>query len=296
MSALSVLFGILIAATAISSRDARAWGPEGHAMVAEIAEARLTVSARDQVAQLLSADGSGATHLDQIASWPDAVRLIRPGTGPWHFVDIPLDASQYDPSRDCAGENCVVTAIQRFSGTLSDPSADSKARVEALKFLVHFVGDIHQPLHAETDCSKFAPPECDKGGNLILLLFFGTPMNFHSVWDGGMIEQALDLHHDAHFQPDLQATGAEAKKLNAKISDTDAAAWGPDGLLAQLDTATIRWANESHALAQTAYRLLPTPRRHGWDQAYLEQEWFVVETQLMRAGVRLAKILNEILQ
>jgi S1/P1 Nuclease len=296
MAALNVVGALIFAAGMLCSGHSRAWGPEGHAIVAEIAELRLTDSARDQVAQLLAVDDSHATHLDQIASWPDAVRLARPETGAWHFVDIPLDVSQYDASRDCAGGNCVVGAIQRFAGVLADRKADPKVRVEALKFLVHFVGDIHQPLHSEHDCSKFPPPECDRGGNLVVLTFFGRSTNFHSVWDGGMIEEALDVHLGPHFQPDLQATAAEAKKLNAKILEANAAAWAPDGLAAHLDTAPIQWANESHALAQTAYRLLPTPRHHGWDQTYLEEEWPVVETQLTRGAIRLAKIINEALQ
>jgi nuclease S1 len=283
-------------ASAIScSGHAGAWGPEGHAMVAEIAEARLSDAARAQVAQILSADDSGAKHLDQIASWPDAIRPAKPETAPWHFVDIPLDASSFDAGRDCKGDNCVVAAIQRFTGVLGDSNADPRARVEALKFLVHFVGDIHQPLHCETDLSKFPPPEGDRGGNKISLTYFGKPMNFHSLWDGGLIEDALDVELGPHFTPDLQATAAEAAKLNQKIRASDAAAWAPEGLSAHLDTATVDWANESHALAQTAYRQLPTPRHHGWEEAYRDQEWPVVETQLTRAGVRLAKILNETL-
>jgi hypothetical protein len=296
MAHLNVAGAFIVATAVLCGGHARAWGPEGHAIVAEIAEARLTDSARGQIAQLLSLDDSHAKHLDQIASWPDAVRLARPETGPWHYVDIPLDVAEYDANRDCGEGSCVVAAIQRFAGVLRDRNAEAKARLEALKFVVHFVGDIHQPLHAEHDCSKFPPPECDRGGNLILVIFFENSTNLHSVWDGGMIEKALDVHLGPHFQPNLQATAAEAKKLNAKISDADAAAWAPDGLASHLNTATVQWANESHALAQTAYRLLPTPRHHGWDQTYLEQEWPVVETQLTRAGVRLAKIFNEILQ
>jgi hypothetical protein len=263
--------------------------------VAEIAEIRIGDPARAQIAQLLALDDSHAQHLDQIASWPDAVRLARPETGPWHFVDIPLDVPKYDPDRDCTGGNCVVAVIKRFAGVLGDRSADPKARLEALKFLVHFMGDIHQPLHAENDCSKFPPPECDRGGNKIRVSFFGKPMNFHGLWDGGMIEEGLDVKLGDHFMPDLQATAAEAKKLNEKIRDIDAAAWAPDGLTSSLDTATVDWANDSHALAQTAYRNLPTPRHQGWDQTYLDQEWNVVETQLSRAGVRPAKILDEAL-
>lgn len=285
----------IFAGAVLCSGHAAAWGPEGHAIVAEIAEMRLTGAAKAQVADLLSADDSHAKHLDQIASWADFMRTIRPETGPWHFVDIPLDASEYDAGRDCAEGNCVVEAIQRFAKVLRDRNAAKKDRVEALKWIVHFVGDIHQPLHCETDLSKFPPPEGDRGGNKVSLTFFDNHTNLHSVWDGGMIEHVLDVHLGPHFQPDLKATAAEAKKLNAHIKDGDASAWAPDGLADHLDTATVKWANDSHALAQTAYRILPTHRRHGWETAYIDEEWPVVQNQLERAGVRLAKILNEIL-
>src|SRR3954452_14544265 len=111
----------LIFLGAISWTDyAGAWGPEGHAIMAEIAEARLSDQARAQLTQILAADDSGAKHLDQIASWPDAVRPARPETAPWHFVDIPLDVGSYDGSRDCKQDNCVVAAIPRFAGVLGD--------------------------------------------------------------------------------------------------------------------------------------------------------------------------------
>jgi hypothetical protein len=284
------------ATTMLFSGHARAWGPEGHAIVAEIAEARLTDAAKSQIAQLLAADDSHAQHLDGIASWPDAVRPTRPETGPLHFVDIPLDADKYDASRDCAGGNCVVQAIQKYVGVLRNRNADKAARLEALKFIVHFVGDIHQPLHCETDTSKFPPPEGDRGGNKVHVTFLGHSTNLHSVWDGRMIEDVLDVELGPDFTPDLNATAAEAKKLNAAISANNAAAWAPQGLTDRLDAVTVEWANDSHKLAQDAYRNLPTRPRHGWEQAYEDQEWSAVEGQLQRGGVRLARILNEALQ
>src|SRR3954447_5666608 len=132
--------------------------------------------------------------------------------------------------------------------------------------------------------------------NSIRNYFDKEKTNLHSLWDGVIIEEALDLQLGDHFQPDLQATLAEAKKLNKKIRDSDASAWAPQGLLGQLDTSLIDWANSSHSLAQDAYRNLPIPQRRGWDETYKEEAWPVIEGQLMRAGVRLAQILNEALQ
>lgn len=292
----------VLVTTAFFSSPSYAWGPEGHAIVAEIAEARLKDSPAvlDQIKQLLASDDSHAKNLDQIASWADAVRPSRPETENWHFVDIPLDSDKYDASRDCKQTekgDCVVAAIQRSVKALRDRSVGQPERVEALKFLVHFVGDIHQPLHAENDCSKFSPPECDRGGNKISVSFRDRKRtNLHAVWDGGMIEDVLQVELGPHFQPDLQATAAEATKLNKKIPDAEATAWAPQDLIDHLDTATIKWAEDSHRLAQTAYQNLPTRRKAGWEDAYEDEEWDVVETQLEKAGVRLAEILKEALQ
>ena len=103
----------------------------------------------------------------------------------------------------------MLAAIERFANVLGDRNASKKDRVEALKWIVHFVGDIHQPLHCETDLSKFPPPEGDRGGNKVTLSFRDrTHDNLHSVWDGGIIEDVLDLQLGPHFQPDLQGTAA----------------------------------------------------------------------------------------
>jgi hypothetical protein len=124
---------------------ASAWGPEGHAVVAELAEMRLTAGAKARVAQLLPPGES----LASIASWADEVRHKLPATAPWHFVDIPAGQT-YLASRDCPvtaaspqGE-CVIGAIRHFQQVLAD-SQQAAQHPDALKWIVHFVGDIHQP-------------------------------------------------------------------------------------------------------------------------------------------------------
>jgi hypothetical protein len=125
--------------------DLLGWGGEGHRIVANIAEARLTPAAKAQILLLL--DGA---HLADVASWADEVRRDRPGTSNGHYVDIPYEASSYDASRDCKPTDrgdCGIAEIDRAERVLSYTSQSKAARVEALKFLVHFVGDLHQPLH-----------------------------------------------------------------------------------------------------------------------------------------------------
>ena len=122
-----------------------AWGGDGHQIVCLIAEDRLTPAAKAAVHDLLGKDVNISDA--EVASWADKVRRERPATGPWHFVDIPLDAKGFDEKRDGRHGNNVMDKVSDFRAVLKDRKASKQDRAEALKFLVHFVGDLHQPLH-----------------------------------------------------------------------------------------------------------------------------------------------------
>jgi hypothetical protein len=136
--------------------QALAWGQEGHSIVAEIAQQRLTPPAARMVGTLLK-----GRSLASIASWADDERETHPATEGWHFVDIPLDVETYDRTRDCKPDalkgDCIVVELDRLTTSLRCSIGD--ALIEALKFAVHFVGDIHQPLHtvAEKTGGNAAP-------------------------------------------------------------------------------------------------------------------------------------------
>lgn len=263
---------LLVAPTAL------AWGPEGHAIIADIAESHLTPAAKAHVGELLAMEGH--VHLDEVASWADEVRQQRRETAPWHYVDIPLDAPGYDAARDCPGGNCVVATIIAFEKVLADKSAVQQDRLEALKWVVHFVGDIHQPLHAED--------HSDKGGNEVHVVYFGKATNLHAVWDGGIIEHALDLHLGPNYSFDHEAVRLDAKKLDITMKDEP---------LGPLDEAVVGWANNAHQTARTiAYADLPQDLSGDWSETYQEKVWPAVRFQLGLAGLRLAKVLNEALQ
>jgi hypothetical protein len=265
---------------------AMAWGPQGHAIVADIAQAHLTPAATAQVSALLKLDGDD--RLDQIASWADDNRKQFPKTGVWHYVDIPLDEPSYVAARDCHDGECVVAKIDEFAKVLADHSAAPQDRLLALKWLVHFVGDEHQPLHAED--------HADKGGNDVQEIYFGKGTNLHRIWDSGIIEQQLGLPLGPNYSIDRAQVAAAASKLDAAITPAQRAAWAPAGLLPHLDTASIAWANESHKLArEVAYADLPKHPNDDWSAAYQAKAWPVVQTRLQQAGVRLAAILNEAL-
>src|SRR3954466_15676095 len=192
-----VLFICCMLAVAGSGAPLSAWGVQGHRLVALLATNHLTPVAKQNVAWLLAPETLG-----DVASWADEVQGGINQTALWHYVNIPPDAKSYDRDRDCprqpgvtagsrndAWRDCVVDRIRYHEERLADTRLDRADRATALKFLVHFVGDIHQPLHASA---------IERGGNGILVRVFGsdtcgtdpgrqTPCNLHSVWDSQMI-------------------------------------------------------------------------------------------------------------
>ena len=277
----------LLAALLLAAMPALAWGPNGHAIVADIAQRHLDPKALHAVRQLLALEGD--RNLDQVASWADEIRKDHPRTGPWHYVDTPLDDPDYVASRDCRRGNCVVAKLPHFVRVLGDRSASPRTRLIALKWVVHLVGDIHQPMHNVDNH--------DKGGNTLQLVFFGEPSNLHKVWDSAMIQHALGLHMNPDYSIDRSAAHRAALWLDQRIDRAQRNRWGLHG--EGIDAAARQWSNHSHELARTvAYGELPTPRerrRQGWSARYQAQAWPVARTQLEAAGVRLADVLNRTL-
>ena len=242
-----------------------AWGAEGHEIVAAVALQELTPAARAQVAALLGSDAM----LVHESNWADEVREQRPETAPWHFVDIPLDAPGYDPARDCAAGNCVVAAIDTTRRLLADPHASVGARQGALRFLIHLVADVHQPLHAEDNQ--------DHGGNAVHVTGDGVRTNLHHVWDTQVVE-ALGTNVEAIAGDLEQSVTPQRRKEWSSGTPAD-------------------WANESHAIARDVIY----PRFHGRMQVHQPYEYAqemapVTKQQLARAGVRLAWLLNTALK
>ncbi len=172
----------LVAAMMLAAgvNEARAWGAAGHSIVAELAERRLKPKALSEMTKLLG----GRKSLASISTWADEVQMLRPATRNWHFVNIPFDASDYVVDRDCTqkpGGDCVVRAIERMRAVLADRSKPRLERAEALMFLVHFIGDVHQPMHCVD--------RNDAGGGQLAVTFFGQSTNLHLVWDVGLIER-----------------------------------------------------------------------------------------------------------
>src|SRR5438067_5846255 len=120
-----------------------AWGPEGHSLIARIALTQLTPAARARVDEILGPERT----LPSISSWADEVRRARPETANWHFVDIPISRAHLDMAHDCPKDDCIIAEIAVLRHKLQDPDTTANDRREALMFLVHFIGDMHEPLH-----------------------------------------------------------------------------------------------------------------------------------------------------
>ena len=194
---------LLVFALVSLPAPARAWGCEGHQVVALLAEKHLTPHALAMAKKIL-AEGpidpslsryckeGGTDPLADASTWPDDIRALRPETAPWHYVDIPLGTTRRDVEKFCdPKESCVTRAITDQLAILRSLEGDPQKRADALRFLIHFVGDLHQPLHAITNN--------DQGGNCVPVAFFDAlpqlrnpqtesyAPNLHGVWDTNIL-------------------------------------------------------------------------------------------------------------
>jgi S1/P1 Nuclease len=288
----------IIAATialTLSTGAALAWGDDGHKVVALIAEHYLTPSAKKQVDSLLAADTDGLTAHDiaSEATWADRYRDSNNrrdhynDTKNWHFVDLEIEDP--DITKACFGRKplpsntpasigppsaCVVDKITQFAAELEAPGTDAEERLFALKFLLHFVGDMHQPLHASDNG--------DAGGNSVKVVVDGFDHkardNLHSYWDTQFV--------DVLGRP----PAALAKQLLAQIKPAQEVEWRQG--------TPSDWAMEAFNIAFTDAYGDPPLSKDGLqhlDTAYVERAKADVALQLSRAGVRLALVLNRAL-
>jgi hypothetical protein len=260
------------------------WGRDGHAIVAQIAYLELTPEARARVDAILAGGGVGGggpdgttvgLTLPEVSAWPDWARN-QPDyrwTSPLHYANPSPEHDSYIHDRDCPDRGNVVTAVRDFAAQVADESASATERREALMFVVHFVGDLHQPLHAGR--------AADLGGNRIEVNFFGRERNIHSIWDSGI----------------MQASSRDpwpvwVDRLAGEISEKDRSAWLEGG--AAPDVATVgNWISESRRLADEHCYVLEGGEVVGAE--YVEDKTPVVELRLKQAGVRLGAMLNGLL-
>ena len=256
-----MLAAVLALASFLATERALAFGPNGHEIVAEIASRELTPKARAEVERLLGDRASNA--MRQWASWPDQLR-VWPGygsSGPLHYLNFPRGDCRYHARRDCRDGKCVVGALERFIGVL-DSRAPDRERADALKWVIHLVGDVHMPLHAGWGH--------DRGGNDVQLRYRGEGWNLHALWDSGLLKARGRLRGHAY---------AEALLREPR----------PRSELRWRGGAVERWAEESCAIVATQ-GFYPASARI--DDAYVARHLPVLERRLVEAGLRLGALLN----
>ena len=258
---------------ALTPSPAFAWGKTGHRVVAAIADTQLSGLARAHIREILG----GSESLDEAATWPDEMRSApepfwQKTATPWHYVTLNGIIYDHAPS-----EGDALEALDRFRATLQDPKASVADKQLALRFIVHLVGDLHQPLHVGK-C-------CDKGGNDVRVTWFGKPTNLHAAWDSAIVD-------------DEQLSFSElAAKLMRHTSDQDVVNWW--------DINPRDWISESAQLREQIYANIPRPKAPKDKKAkaralpdlsydYVYEFTPVMERRLQQAGVRLAAYLNDI--
>jgi hypothetical protein len=240
------------------------WGVTGHRAVGKIAEDHLTANAKTGVTDLL-----GSETLSQVSTWADEVRGQEAyrQTAPWHYINLPLGLSYAEFETKVKGmtQPNVYNALLEQERLITDPSVSKDKKTEALKFIVHFVGDLHQPMHVSR--------EEDKGGNTIQLNYEGQGTNLHAVWDSKLIDhEGLDYEQLAHKVD--QATPAQISQ------------WQSDPL--------IKWIWESYEISSKLYSEVDAMKSRSVGQEYYDAHINIIGQRLEQAGIRLAGVLNSL--
>jgi hypothetical protein len=248
--------------------SARAWGAAGHAIVGELAQSYLAPKTQVEIAKLLPR----GERLANIANWADDYRKRCLNTVHWHYVNIPIAAASYDPARDCPeAKGCVISATERALAILAAPNSPTEDRSLALRLVVHFIADLHQPLHSGD--------RADHGGNDLRVRFAGRGANLHSVWDYELIFWTGRSVTDYVAMLAHSLTAAEARRFKrGGVRD---------------------WALEAQRVARRVYEKLPRPRANAavpepieLGDDYASALLPTLDEQLLRAGVRLAAALD----
>ena len=240
------------------------WGVTGHRSIGKIAENHLTPQSKAAVRELL-----GSETLAEASTWPDEVRS-QPEyrhTGPWHYLNLPLGLSYADFQTRVQGmtQENVYSALLQQEQVLGSSSSSRQEKIEALKYIVHFVGDLHQPMHVSR--------EEDKGGNTIQVNYDGQGTNLHALWDSKLID-----HQGLTFEQ-------MAEKYD-QVSAAQVKAWQSEPL--------IKWIWESYEISSKLYAEIDALNNRTIDDSYYQAHIGIIRERIEKAGVRLAGVLNQI--
>ncbi|KAF1983406.1 S1/P1 nuclease [Aulographum hederae CBS 113979] len=265
--------------------SALAWGTLGHDTVALIAQKYLANDTVTYVQDILGV--STSTYLASVATWADSYRYTAAGkfSAPFHYIDAedsPPSACNVDYDRDCGAGGCVVSAINNYTTRVQDTSLPATERLNALKFIVHFVGDIHQPLHDEA---------INIGGNTINVTFDGEDTNLHHIWDTNMPEKLIGGYSMSDAQ--TWASDLTGEIDNGSYSG-EKAKWLSGIDLSDAVSSSMTWARDANSYVCSTVIPDGVDGVEGkeLDGAYYDSSITVIELQVAKAGYRLAAWLN----
>lgn len=234
------------------------WGKTGHQIIAEVAESRLTKKAKKKIGQLLS----GAS-MAEVSTYADEIKYnpMYRKYASWHYVNLKRTQRYQESKKNPKGD--LIQAIQRCIVEIKNPHNTKEEKAFYLKLLIHFVGDIHQPMHVGR--------AADKGGNNIRLQWFGKQSNLHRIWDSQIIDHT-------------------PKKLSEWIADLPRWRKAKENQIARMPL--MQWAAESQDYAHLIYAGVLGKKTLG--QLYYADHITGVKYQLLKGGIRLAQLLNEL--
>ncbi|MCB4435702.1 S1/P1 nuclease [Alteromonas sp. McT4-15] len=256
----AVALGTLLA-TGVAS-PAFGWGQTGHRVTGAIAQQYLSPLSQAAMMELLpnSSLAQASTHADEMRSDPS--EFWQKTAGPWHYVSVPEGKTYVEVGAPDEGD--AVTALEQFTNTLKDPSATTDEKRLALQFIVHIIGDLHQPLHAGNGT--------DRGGNDVKVRFFWQDSNLHRVWDSQMLEQR-----------GLSYTEWTAQ-LTRSITPQDIRSWA--------STDVLEWIKESTEIRDTIY----PDNANNMSYDYLYNNLPTAQKRIQMAGIRIAMYLNKVFE
>ena len=234
------------------------WSKTGHRVIGHIAEQHLTGKSKKAISKLLN----GAS-LASVSNFGDEIKAdsLYKKFGPWHFVNFPADKNYTDVEPSPQGD--LIIGIEECIRIIKDKHAPDSEKAFYLKMLVHFIGDLHQPMHV----GRLE----DRGGNDIHLQWFNRGSNLHKVWDDNMI--------DDH--------GMSYTELSESLPK-----WSKAQIKAVGQGTIYDWVEDSQEIANAIYDSVEPGEKLYYRYGYVW--WSTVESQLQKGGIRLAKVLNEL--
>lgn len=276
MHAEAAIFCLLLAHTA------HAWGALGHETIAWIAQSYISSTTASAIQGIL--DSTQSDYMANVSTWADSYRYTSAGrwSAPLHFIDAndsPPSSCSVDYNRDCGDTGCSISAIVNYTSILLNDDSNNSESYDAMKFVIHFIGDLHQPLHDEA---------LDVGGNDINVTYYGEHTNLHHIWDTEIVEQLADGADAEHFARNLTAS------IQAEAYGWDVNSWLDGTFLNDTLSTAMTWAREANGYVCSDVLAAGVVAVEDGDlsESYYRAHFDVARVQIARAGYRLGAWLN----